>query len=105
VVTVLVRPKVSLKLSDYTPRRGRRVRFSGRVCPQHDGSTLAIQRRYSTAYRTVRRTTLRDVSGSTCSSYRRTFRVKRDGRYRAVIGRHADHAAGISRSRLADVHG
>lgn len=104
VVTVLVRPTVSLRLSDYTPKRGQRVRFSGRVCPQHDGSTLAIQRRYSTGYRTVRRATLRDIPASICSSYRRTFRVYRDGRYRAVIGSHADHAAGISSSRLANVH-
>jgi len=104
IVTVLVRPAVSLRLSDYTPKVGQRVRYSGRVCPQHDGSTLAIQRRYSTGYRTVRRTNLRDIPGSTCSSYRRTFRVYRDGRYRAVIGTHADHAAGISSSRVANAH-
>lgn len=104
IVTVLVRPAVSLRLGDYTPKVGQRVRYSGRVCPQHDGSTLAIQRRYSTGYRTVRRTNLRDIPGSTCSSYRRTFRVYRDGRYRAVIGTHADHAAGISSSRVANAH-
>jgi hypothetical protein len=104
VVTVLVRPAVSLKLSDYTPRRGQRVRFSGRVCPQHDGSSLSIQRHYSTGYRTVARTTLKDIVGSTCSSYRRTFRVRRDGRFRAVIGSHADHATGLSRSRVEHVH-
>jgi hypothetical protein len=104
IVTVLVRPAVSLALSDYTPKRGQRVRFSGRVCPQHDGSGLSIQRRYSSGYRTVARTTLKDIVGSTCSSYRRTFRVNRDGRYRAVIGAHADHATGISRSRVARVH-
>jgi hypothetical protein len=105
VVTVLVRPAVSLRLSDYTPTRGQRVRFSGRVCPQHDGSSLSIQRRYRTGYRTVRRTTLKDIVGSTCSSYRRTFRVYRDGRFRAVIGAHADHATGLSRSRVANAHG
>lgn len=104
-VTVLVRPAVSLRLSDSTPRRGQRVRFSGRVCPQHDGSSLSIQRRYRTGYRTVRRTTLRDVPGSTCSSFRRTIRIYRDGRYRAVIGAHADHATGLSRSRVANAHG
>jgi len=104
VVQVLVRPAVSLKLSDYTPRRGQRVRFSGRVCPQHDGSSLSIQRHYSTGYRTVARTTLKDIVGSTCSSYRRTFRVRRDGRFRAVIGKHADHATGLSRSRVEHVH-
>jgi hypothetical protein len=104
VITLPVRPAVSLRLSDYTPKRGQRVRFAGRVCPQHDGSVLAIQRRTAGKYRTVRRTTLRDIPGSTCSSYRRTFRVHRDGRFRAVIGGHADHATGLSRSRVANVH-
>jgi hypothetical protein len=103
IVTVLVRPAVSLRLSDYTPARGQRVRFSGRVCPQHDGSSLSIQRRYRTGYRTIRRTTLKDIAGSNCSSYRRTFRVYRDGRFRAVIGSHSDHATGLSRSRVANV--
>lgn len=105
IVTVLVRPAVSLRLSDRTPKRGQRVRFAGQVCPQHDGASLSIQRRYRTGYRTVRRTTLKDIAGSTCSSYRRTFRVYRDGRFRAVIGGHPDHATGLSRPRVADAHG
>jgi hypothetical protein len=104
IITVLVRPAVSLRLGDYTPKRGQSVRFSGRVCPQHDGSSLSIQRRYSRGYRTIRKTALRDIPGSTCSSYRKTFRVFRDGRFRTVIGSHADHARGISRSRVARVH-
>jgi hypothetical protein len=104
VDTVLVRPAVSLRLSDYPPASGQRVRFSGRVCPQHDGARLSIQRRFRTGYRTIRRTTLRDIPGSTCSSYRRTIRVYRDGRFRAVIGSHGDHATGLSRSRVANAH-
>jgi hypothetical protein len=104
IVTVPVRPAVSLRLSDYTPKRGQRVRFAGRVCPQHDGASLSIQRHYRTGYRTVRRTTLSDIPGSTCSSYRTTIRVYRDGRFRAVIGAHSDHATGLSRSRVANAH-
>lgn len=104
VVTVLVRPAVSLRLSDYTPKRGQRVRFRGRVCPQHDGSRLSIQRRYRTGYRTIRKTTLRDIPGSTCSSYRKTIRIFRDGRFRVVIRAHSDHARGVSPSRVARVH-
>jgi hypothetical protein len=105
VITVLVRPAVTLRLSDYTPKRGQRVRFAGRVCPEHDGSRLAIQRRSADGkYRTVTRTLLRDVAGSTCSSYRQRLRIRRDGRYRAVIGAHADHTTGRSRSRRADAH-
>jgi hypothetical protein len=104
IETVLVRPGVRLRLSDSTPARGQKVRFFGRVCPEHDGATLAIQRRFATGYRTVRRTTLQDVVGSTCSSYKRSFRVFRDGRFRSVIAGHGDHATGRSRSRLVDVH-
>ncbi len=102
-VTVAVQPRVGLRLSDYTPRRGQSVRFFGRVCPQHNGSTLAIQRRFSTGYRTVRRATLRAIPGSGCSSWTRTLRVRRTSRYRAVIGAHADHIRGVSRTRVARV--
>jgi len=104
VITLPVRPAVSLRLSDYTPQRGQRVRFAGRVCPEHDGASLSIQKRYSNGYRTIRRTTLRDIPGVACSRYRKTIRIFRDGRFRAVIGAHADHATGLSRSRVADAH-
>jgi hypothetical protein len=105
VITVLVRPAVSMRVSDSTPKRGRRVRFAGRVCPEHDGARLVIQRRSKDGrYRTVARATLRDRAGSTCSRYRRALRIRRDGRYRALIAAHSDHAAGRSRSRLIDVH-
>ena len=104
IVAVQVRPRVSLRLSDYTPKRGQVVRFSGRVCPQHDGRTLLIQRRTSTGYRTVRKTALRDIAGSTCSKYARSLRIYTDGRYRAALARHGDHATGLSASRLANAH-
>ncbi len=104
IVAVLVRPRVSLRLSDYTPKRGQLVTFSGRVCPQHDGSTLLIQRHYSTGYRTVRKTTLRDIPGSTCSRYKRALRIYRDGRYHTAIARHGDHFTGVSAPRFANAH-
>ncbi len=104
VITELVRPALSLHLSDYTPKRGQRVRFTGRVCPQHDGTVIAIQRRSSGRYKTIAHATLKDIPGSACSSYKRTLRVRRDGRFRAVIAAHADHAKGVSRSRVARVH-
>jgi hypothetical protein len=103
VVTVLVRPTVGLRLSDSTPRRGQRVRFSGRVCPEHDGARVAIQRRSGTSFRTVARATLRDVPGSPCSSYRRGLRVRRDGTYRSVLRGHGDHTTGTSARRRANV--
>ena len=47
--------------------------------------------------------TLRDIPSSACSSYRRVIRVGADGRYRTVIGGHADHARGVSPVRRANV--
>ena len=103
IVTVLVRPKVGLRLSDYTPAAGQRVRFAGRVCPEHDGMNVAIQRRSGGRFRTIHRVTLRDIPSSACSSYRRVIRVGADGRYRTLIRRHADHAGGVSPVRRANV--
>jgi len=102
VVRVNVRIRMSLFVSDSTPRIGQRVRFRGRACPAHNGLLVRIQRRSSSGrYRTVRRTRLR--AATRCSLYRRTFRIYRDGRYR-VTSDDADHARGYSRSRVIDVH-
>jgi hypothetical protein len=103
-VDVMVRPAISLKLGDRTPRRGQRVRFSGRLCPEHDGVVIALQRRTAKGWRTVARPVLADVPGSTCSSYARRLRVRRDGAYRASFSGDADHVAGSSRVRRANVH-
>jgi hypothetical protein len=101
-VLVHVRIRMSMRVSDATPRVGQLVRFRGRACPTHNGLVVAIQRRSSTGrYRTVRRTTLK--SATTCSAYSRAFRVYRDGRYR-VTADDADHARGYSRSRVLDAH-
>jgi len=101
-VGVKVRIRMNLSVSDSTPRVGQRVRFRGRACPAHNGLLVRIQRRSSTGrYRTVRRTRLR--AATRCSTYRRTFRIYRDGRYR-VTAADADHARGYSRSRLIDAH-
>src|SRR4051794_9042341 len=106
IVAVKVRIRVSLKLGDRTPAAGHRVRFYGRACPQHDGARVRIQRRTRTKkWRTVRRTTLRDLAGSTCSRYTKRFRVFHDGTYRAlVVSPHGDHANGVSRRRRVDAH-
>jgi hypothetical protein len=101
--TVLVRQRVSLFLSDSTPRRGQIVRFSGRSCPTHDGAVVSIQKRTSTgSFRTVRRTRLREASR--CSVYSRRLRIYTDGVFRTVVARDADHARGFSRRRSADAH-
>lgn len=105
IVTVGVSPTISLQLSDRTPRAGSRVRFSGRVCPEHDGASLKVQRRVAPKdWRTVAGTVLLDAPGTTCSNYSRRVRVRRDGTYRTLVAAHDDHAQGVSRARRIDVH-
>ncbi len=102
-VTVLVRQRTSLFVSDRTPRRGQLVRFSGRSCPTHDGAVVSIQKRTSTgSFRTVRRTRLRDATR--CSVYSRRLRIFRDGTFRSVVAADASHARGFSRLRSLDAH-
>ena len=96
--TVLVRLRVKFSVSDSTPRVGQSVRFSGDVCPEHDGKVAAIQRRTSTgSYRTVARATLADTGGA-CSSYSRSLRIRSDGTYRVKVpSGDSDHSTGTSR--------
>ena len=101
-ITVNVRIRMSLRVSDSTPRVGQVVRFRGRACPTHNGLIVAIQRRSRTGrYVTVRRTRLK--AATTCSAYSRAFRIYRDGRYR-VTADDADHARGYSASRALNAH-
>jgi hypothetical protein len=101
-VTVLVRIRVRMAADDYTPRAGTRVAFAGRACPQHDGARVAIQRRTTLGWRTVKRTSLREAQ--TCSVFGTLVRVRGDGTYRAVVAGDSDHARGISARRRIDAH-
>jgi hypothetical protein len=104
IVTVNVSPRLSLRVGDRTPPAGKRVRFSGRICPQHDGVSLAIQRRTAPKqWRTVASVVTADA-GDECSGYSRRLRVRRDNVYRTLFSADADHAAGSSRRRRIDVH-
>ncbi len=101
---VTVRAAVSLKLSDRTPRRGQRVTFSGRVCPERDTIAIALQRRSATGWKTIASPVLADIPGATCSSYSVVRRVRRNGRFRARFLGDANLAAGNSRVKRARVH-
>lgn len=103
-VDVMVRPAITLAVSDRTPKRGQRVNFSGTLCPEHDGVAIALQRRTATGWRTVASPVLADVATTTCSSYAKRLRVRRNGAYRARFLGDADHVAGNSRARRARVH-
>ena len=95
---------VGLRVSDSTPRRGQRVRFSGIVRPAHNGRTASIQRRTSTgSWVTIARPTLRAVDAGT-SRYARTLRVRSSATYRVRVLGHYDHAMGISRERSLVTH-
>jgi hypothetical protein len=106
-VTVLVRPKVTLRLSDRTPRRGQRVRFKGSVLPAHDGKVVRIQRRTRNGWKTLATPLLVSataVDGVARSKYRKRIRIRRSGAYRTVMPADGDHARGKSPKRRALVH-
>jgi hypothetical protein len=106
-VTVLVRPRVGLRLSDRTPARGARVRFKGSVLPAHDGGRVRIQRRTRAGWKTLATPLLKPATpldGVARSRYARRLRVNRSGTYRTVLPSHDDHARGKSRRRHVHVH-
>jgi hypothetical protein len=99
-----VRLRVSIRLSDSTPRRGRRVRFSGFVAPKHNGRPVFIQRRRRDhRWVTIARTVTRDAKGNV-SKYSRRVRIFRTALYRVRVRGHADHSTGTSRVRSVRVH-
>lgn len=101
---VMVRPAITLRLSDRTPKRGQRVRFSGKLCPEHDSTAIELQRKTSSGWKKVASPVLADIPGATCSKYSVTKRVRRSGSYRAHFNADADHAAGNSPRRRARTH-
>jgi len=106
-VTVLVRTKVGLRLSDSTPLRGARVRFKGSVLPAHDGKEVKIQRRAQSGWKTIATPLLKPatpVNGVARSKYAKRIRINRSGQYRTVMPADGDHARGKSPRRHAQVH-
>lgn len=100
-VTVRVRVKVTLSLSDRTPRIGQRVLFTGTVLPGHDGKIARIQRRTASGrWRTITTTALVAASpvGTTPrSKYAKRVRIRKNGTYRVrVAPADGDHIAGSS---------
>jgi hypothetical protein len=103
-VFVRVRLNVALGVSDLTPARGTLVRFRGTVAPAHDGKPVLIQKKTSTGYRTVARTTLLD-NGTATSKYSKKLRIRSNGTYRVVAeSADQDHDDGTSRTRTLRVH-
>jgi hypothetical protein len=77
-----------LNVSDATPKRGQRVRFSGWVTPANDGARAQIQRRTKSGrFRTVTTALLKHVVNHneeefSMSTYSKRVRIKRSGVYR-----------------------
>jgi plastocyanin len=95
--------KVTLRLSDSTPRPGRLVRFLGSVEPARDGGLVRIQRRTRKgSYRTVAKAELRDA-GDARSKYSRKLRISGDGVFRARVPGDDDRATGTSPIRRLSV--
>jgi len=104
-VDVNVRPAISFRLSDGTPAVRQRVSFFGRLCPEHDGTAVALQQRVApNQWRSIRTLVLKDIPGENCSSYARTLRPRRTRAYRVHFNGDQDHVAGNSRVRVARVH-
>jgi hypothetical protein len=104
-IDVNVRPAISLRLSDRTPRVGTLVRFFGRLCPDHEGVRVGLQLRVRTnEWRTVRRPMLHDIADSDCSSYSKRLRIRRDRTFRIHFFGDARFVAGNSRARFVNAH-
>ena len=103
-VFVTVRLKVSLNVSDLTPKRGASVRFFGTAGPAHDGKPVLIQKKTATGYKTVTRTVLLD-NGTATSKYSKKLKISSNGTYRVVVQSvDQDHNDGTSRTRTLRVH-
>jgi hypothetical protein len=108
VVQVNVRPRVTLRVSDKTPKRGQRVRFRGTVLPAHNAKRVLLQKRTSSGWKTVAMPLLKPatpVKGVPRSKYAKRLRVKATRTYRTVfVPADGDHVKGKSAKRRLVVH-
>jgi hypothetical protein len=92
---------VTRRVSDKTPARGKRVRFSGTVAPALAGRAVAIERRAADKTWKVVATTTLDAQ----SKYAKRVRIRRSGVYRATVaGTDASLLTGHSRRVRLRVH-
>jgi hypothetical protein len=93
--------KVTRRVSDKTPARGKRVRFSGTAAPALAGRPVAIERRAADkTWKVVANTVL-----GAQSKYAKRVRIRRSGLYRATVaGTDAGLLTGHSRRIRLRVH-
>jgi hypothetical protein len=92
---------VTRRVSDKTPARGKRVRFSGTAAPALAGRPVAIERRAADKSWKVVANTILDAQ----SKYAKRVRIRRSGLYRATVaGTDAGLLTGHSRRIRLRVH-
>jgi hypothetical protein len=103
---VTVRRKVSIKVSDRTPRKNQLVRFSGFISPSYPlgpGAVATLQRRdKSGAFANVKAALLKAAGDFT--SYRVRVRVKTPGVYRIAVPSSTYYGSGASVAVVVRVH-
>lgn len=89
VIIVKVRARIGLGLSDTTPNRGQRVKFSGHICPVEPGVLVSLQKLTRHGFRTFAHVhTHASTAAPGCatrSGYDRVLRVYHSGTIRAVV--------------------
>jgi hypothetical protein len=105
VIVEKVRLSVGTKVSDFTPRKGQRVKFSGSVKPSHVGTTVRIQRRTSSgSYKTIAKTHTKAAT-ATRATYSIRVRISRTAYYRVrVSSGDGDHSTGYGKRKRLRVH-
>ena len=103
IVHLAVSQRVDAAVSDFTPRRGQLVRFSGAVGPGNPGAVAYIQRRVpaSGRFRTIKRMHLLDA-GLTSSVFTTHVRIRHTGLYAVRVARY--NAQGYSGLIAIHVH-
>jgi hypothetical protein len=103
---VTVRRKVSIKVSDRTPRKNELVRFSGFISPPYPlgpGAVATLQRRdKSGAFTNVKAALLKAAGDFT--SYRVRIRLKSPGVYRIAVPSSTYYGSGASVAIVVRVH-
>jgi hypothetical protein len=103
---VTVRRKVSIKVSDRTPRKNQLVRFSGFISPSYPlgpGAVATLQRRdKSGAFTNVKAALLKAAGDFT--SYRVRIRLKSPGVYRIAVPSSTYYGSGASVAIVVRVH-
>jgi hypothetical protein len=100
ILTVGATVKVTRRVSVRRGERRGRLKFRGRVTPAVDGSAVLLQklrRHGSGGWFNVGRSFARHT-GKGYSSYRKTIKQRRGGRYRGVVSMNAQYTTSSSRS-------